>query len=64
MTTSEQVARLTDPRPFCDHGTWAGTCSKEKHAAILNAEFTAVLEYTRQTDAGVLCACCRFNYTI
>lgn len=58
---------MSDQRPFHDHGTWKGLCSDAKHTALstgtTEAAFRLAIEHTRQTEAGVLCACCRFNYT-
>lgn len=60
------VSPLIDNRPMCDHSTWSGNCSIEKHNLLLNGKanesfeikFKRALNSTRQIINGVVCSCC------
>lgn len=63
-------------RPFHDHGSFNGQCSKEKHAVVANgrkidgemepvqASMKRMFEFTRQLPDGIYCACCRRQLSV
>jgi len=56
-----------DPRPFCDHGSWVGPCSNQKHEAIkagLNPHMIGVDKLTKQVTDPVAVAFEMFRYAL